>query len=164
MVDGVSFHIDVSGLDATLARLRGMETLQTAEMMDALARRGVEQTRERLETEKTTPEGAAWKPNLEGTSTLFSGGGAHLARTIDQASSATEARWGSGWIGARVHQFGAVIKPVNAKFLAFTLRGKQVFAKAVTIPARKYVGLSRENEREMIETAERFIGLIWGEG
>ncbi len=160
-MDGVSFHIDTNGLDALITRLNTLSALETTELMDGLGKRGMEQTRHRLEVEKRTPEGAGWKPNIEGTSTLFSGNGKHLAESINYTFGPNEARWGSGWIGARVHQFGAVIKPVNAQFLAFTLGGKQVFAKAVTIPARKYVGLSAANEIEMIETAERFLRIVW---
>ncbi|HEY8136260.1 MAG TPA: phage virion morphogenesis protein [Methylocystis sp.] len=160
MIPGVSFKIDVNGLQAAIAKLNG-DALHTYELMEGLGRLGQEQTRKRIESEKTTPAGRAWKPNKEGTSTLFSGGGVHLARSIDYSAGATEARWGSGWIGARVHQFGAVIVPVNAKTLVFTMKGKTVFAKKVTIPARTYVGLSVANEKEMIETAERFIGIIF---
>jgi len=175
MIPGVSFHIDVNGLSAAIAKLNG-DALHTFELMDALGRLGQEQTRRRISSEKTTPEGRAWKPNKEGTSILFSGGGAHLSRSIDYSAGALEARWGSGWIGARVHQFGAVIRPVNAKFLAFIpglasaqaagvanmhMATGMVFAKQVTIPRRTYVGLSVANEEEMIHTAERFIGMVF---
>jgi phage gpG-like protein len=158
---GVSFHIDVDGLSAAIAKLNG-DPLRKQELMDGLGKLGVEQTKKRIEEEKTTPEGRAWRPNREGTSTLFSGGGAHLARSIDYASSESEARWGSGWVGARILHFGGAIVPVNAKALAFQAGGKLVFAKRVTIPARQYVGLSRENETEMIETAERFEQQTFG--
>lgn len=54
--------------------------------------------------------------------------------------------------GARVHQFGAVIRPVHAKKLSFLVgvgRGRKrtaqrVFADEVTIPARPYLGLTPE--------------------
>lgn len=37
------------------------------------------------------------------------------------------------------HQFGAIIKPRNANALVFTVRGKKVIAKQVTIPARPFL-------------------------
>lgn len=155
-MDGVSFHIDTQGLSAVIARLNKAGALDKHELMEGLGRLGQQQTKKRIEIEKTTPQGAAWKPTIEGRGALFVTG-KHLARSIDYLASETEARWGSGWIGARVHQFGAVIRPVNAKALTFMLGGKRVFAKRVTIPARAYVGLSKANEQEMIRTAERFV-------
>lgn len=157
-MEGVSFHIDVQGLQAVLTRLGKASALDKRELMDGLGRLGEEQTRKRIEIEKTSPEGKAWKPTIDGRGALFVTG-THLARSIDYAASENEARWGSGWIGARVHQFGAVITPVNAKALRFDLGGKTVFAKKVTIPARPYVGLSATNAREMEETAARFLDL-----
>lgn len=156
MVDGVSFRIETRGLEATVAKLARFATGDRHELMQGLGRLGQEQTRRRIEVEKTTPGGAAWPKTRDGRGALFVTG-AHLARSIDFTASASEARWGSGWVGARVHQFGATITPKNAKVLAFVAGGKNVFAKRVTIPSREYVGLSAENEREMIETAERFL-------
>lgn len=155
-MDGVSFHMDVNGMSAVLTRLNRAAALEKHELTEGLARRGQEQTRHRLEVEKTTPEGKAWKKTIDGRAPLFVQG-QHLARNIDYIATETEARWGSGWIGARVHQLGAIIFPVAGKALVFKLGGKEVFAGKVTIPARRYVGLSRANEEEMIRTAERFL-------
>jgi phage gpG-like protein len=41
--------------------------------------------------------------------------------------------------GAFVHEFGAVIKPVRARFLHFYIDGQEIFAKQVVIPARPYL-------------------------
>lgn len=50
---------------------------------------------------------------------------------------------GTNRVGARVHQFGATIKPKTAKVLAFPGPGGTVFAKQVTIPARPFMPLSQ---------------------
>lgn len=47
---------------------------------------------------------------------------------------------------AAVQQFGATIRPKNKKFLVFTLGGKKVFAKKVTIPARPFFPFSKAGE------------------
>jgi phage gpG-like protein len=46
----------------------------------------------------------------------------------------------------RVHQYGAIIKPVKAKRLVFTPRGskKTYFAKQVTIPPRPFMPIRNE--------------------
>jgi phage gpG-like protein len=155
-MDGIAFRLEVTGLDAALARIAAAGRLEFYELLDGLSRQGVDQTKRRIEIEKTSPEGAAWPKTTDGRAALFVGG-THLARSIDHAVSGDAAIWGSGWIGARVHQFGAVIKPVNARFLAFTIGGQKIFAKKVTIPARPYLGVSAQNAVELEETAARFI-------
>ena len=117
---------------------------------------GQQQTQRRIEEEKTSPEGAAWPLTSDGRAALFVTG-VHLARSIDHAASANEAIWGSGWIGARVHQFGATIKPKSAKALHFMIGDKQVFATKVVIPARPYLGVSAENAADMEAAAAKFM-------
>jgi phage gpG-like protein len=162
MADGVSFEVKVTGLEGVITRFNAMGALDKHELMDGLGRLGQRQTRRRLEVEKTTPGGAAWKPTRDGRGALFVTG-THLARSIDYQASETEARWGTGVVMARVHQFGATITPKNAKALVFMAGGKKVFTKRVTIPAREYVGLSEANKAQMIRVAERFIGEVAGQ-
>jgi phage gpG-like protein len=159
-MDGISFTLEISGLDAALARLRATGHVEFYELLDGLARQGMDQTRRRIEIEETSPQGVAWKKTLDGRAPLFVTG-AHLARSIDHAVSGDSAIWGSGWIAARIHQFGGVIKPVNGKALKFWWQheGFVNFAvvKSVTMPARPYLGVSEQNARELEETAVRFI-------
>lgn len=158
---GLAYKLEISGLDAALARLNSLGTLDFHHLLDGLSRLGAEQTKRRIEVDKTTPAGAAWPKTTDGRGALFVTG-SHLARSIDHAVSGDAAMWGSGWIGARVHQFGAVIRPVRAKCLAFSIGSQKVFTKKSTIPARQYVGVSAENARELEHTAARFIGLRLG--
>lgn len=159
MSGGIAFKLEVSGLDAMLTRLGATGRIEFQELLDGLSRQGMTQTRRRIEVEKTSPEGKAWPKTTDGRSALFVQGN-HLYRSIDHAVVGDSAVWGSGWIGARVHQFGAVIKPVNAKRLAFSIGGKKVFAKKVTVPARAYLGVSEANARALEQTAARFIGSL----
>jgi phage gpG-like protein len=152
----VGVRIEVVGLDATLGRLEALGRIEFDELLDGLARMGQQQTQRRIEEEKTTPDGAAWPLTRDGRSALFVSG-THLYRSIDHSASATEARWGSGWIGAKVHQFGATIVPKDARALHFTFGGKDVFAKKVTIPARPYLGVSEANARDLEAAAAKFI-------
>ena len=152
----VGVAIQLVGLDAALARLEALGRIEFDELLDGLARMGQQQTQRRIEDEKTTPEGAAWPLTRDGRKALFVTG-THLYRSIDHAASASEARWGTGWIGAKVHQFGAVIRPKDAKALSFTVGGKRVVAKKVTIPARPYLGVSEQNARDLEAAAMTFI-------
>jgi phage gpG-like protein len=152
----VGVAIQLVGLDAALARLEALGRIEFDELLDGLARMGQQQTQRRIESEKTSPEGAAWPLTRDGRKALFVTG-THLYRSIDHAASASEARWGTGWIGAKVHQFGAVIRPKDAKALSFTVGGKRVVAKKVTIPARPYLGVSEQNARDLEAAAMTFI-------
>jgi phage gpG-like protein len=152
----VSVQVEVVGLPQTLGRLQALGRIEFDELLDGLARMGAQQTQRRIKEEKTTPEGAAWPLTRDGRAALFVSG-KHLYLSIDHAASATEARWGSGWIGAKVHQFGAVITPKDGKALHFSLGGKDVFARKVTIPARPYLGVSEANARDLEAAAAKFI-------
>lgn len=152
----LNVQLDISGLEAAMQRLNAMGNLQYHALLDGLGALGVAQTHRRIQSEKTSPDGAAWPANLNGGSILFRTG-THLSDSIQHAAGANEVHWGTGWIGARVHQFGAVIRPVKGKVLAFMLGGVRVFARKVTIPARPFLGVSPANARELLETAERYV-------
>jgi phage gpG-like protein len=60
-------------------------------------------------------------------------------------------------IYALIQQKGGVIKPVKKKTLKFKVGGKWVSAKQVTIKARPYLGISKEDWREIGDTISDFI-------
>lgn len=153
---GIGVEITVNGLEAALSRLARLEEPLKGELLEGLGALGVSQTQRRIASEKTSPQGAAWPVTAEGKGALFRTG-AHLYDTMQHVAGADSVRWGTGWKYAPVHQYGAVIKPKNARALFFTLGGKKVFARKVTIPARPFVGLSAANQLEMVKTAERFV-------
>lgn len=68
-----------------------------------------------------------------------------LQRSVNYKSDQTGVTIGTNQMPrAAVHQFGAVIKPKNAKRLAFPgPGGKMIFAKKVTIPARPFLPLRK---------------------
>lgn len=160
---GVSLTLDASGLDGALKVLEPLLEFEGSELMSIIGAMGESQTRRRIESEKTSPDGAAWPPNLKGTSILVETG-QHLLYSIAWQSSASEAEWGSSWEFAHVHQDGMTIKPKNAKHLAvpaaaFGASGGVRFAKQVTIPARPFVGLSSDNAEEIVDLVTDYFGL-----
>ncbi len=109
------------------------------------------------------PYGRAWKR-------LRMRAGMPLLDTGALAASIS-AQPGPGWFRlvapkkyAAVHQFGATIKPVNGKYLAWGVRGRKgkVFAKQVTIPARPFFpDAARGIPRDMAEAFdEEFRELV----
>jgi len=109
------------------------------EMLDSVGSEIASQTQRRIEREKRSPDGEAWKPWSEQTarrrsgtqSLLFFEG--HLAGSIDHEVAGDEVRVGSGLVYAAIHQFG----------------GRAGRGRKVEIPARPYLGLSDENRDEI---------------
>ncbi len=154
----VSIRLDSTELDDALVRLEPLLDFEPAPLMAAIAALGESQTRRRIETEKTSPDGTPWVPNHNGTSILRETG-RNLLDSVASTSSATQAEWGASWEFAHVHQFGAVIEPKDAKALAFQIGGQNVFAQKVVVPARAFVGISAENEIEIRDLVTDFLGL-----
>jgi len=104
----------------------------------------------RFEREEA-PDGTPWQPSRraleQGGQTLTDHG--ILRLSINHASTARSAEAGTNVIYAGVHQEGAVIRPVNAKALIFQIGGRTVSAQEVTIPARPFLGIGADDEREL---------------
>jgi len=93
--------------------------------------------------------------NRKGSKPLYASGALH--DSIDYKSGLGQVTVGSPLIYAAIHHFGGIIKPKNAKALAFSSGGKQYFAKSVTIPARPYLGISPDNAREIEDVVGDFM-------
>lgn len=154
----VSITMDVTGLEGALKTLRPIFDFEPTELMTAIAAMGESQTRRRITDEKTAPDGSAWEPNSQGTSILMETG-QHLLSSVAWTASESEAEWGAAWEYAHVHQNGIVIVPKQAKALIFQLGGRTVAAKSVTIPARPFVGLSADNEQEILDLVTDVLGV-----
>ncbi len=157
----IGITLTINGLTGPLnammsAAARGL--LNVATLKQALAEKMVDQVTQRIEVEKTAPDGTAWPKTRDGRGALFVTG-EHLARSIQSSIGAEAIEVGSGWIGARIHQLGGVITPVKAKALVFRAGGKTVFAKKVTIPARPYLGFSDANLAVLKGIAEDALAL-----
>lgn len=149
--------IGLQGLAPLEGKLEALGLEAGHAVLEVMLRTVQQQTRERIAQTKRGPDGEAWpvrkddgKPALFHTGAFFD--------SIDYAMHYPSGEVGTGHVGARVHQFGAVIRPVNARALAFTLpSGRKVLAKKVTIPARPYLGVDGEN---MAELEEAVVGTL----
>ena len=157
---GTAVEIIEQGLNEAIARIERLTALDRHELMDSIGRLVQLQTRQRIEVEKTAPNGTPWAKTWRGSSILFNTG--TLADSIDYLSNQHEVHVGSPLVYARIHQFGGTIKPKDKKALAFKGGdGQARFAKQVTIPARPYLGLSADNIAEAEEVIAEFIeGLL----
>lgn len=155
----VGLSIEVHNLAAANSLIARFADLDEAALLERIGTIGEEQTRRRIEEEKTSPDGQPWPANAEGGNILMRTG-EHLRDSLAFEVGSGEVSWGSSWEYAHVHQYGAVISAKNVRGLSFLVGGRRRFAKRVTIPARPFVGLSTENGRELEQiTIEWLSGL-----
>lgn len=143
-----SITIVATGFDTVDAALKRLDPLDTGKLLEAIARLIQGQTRERIEVEKTSPDGVSWKPNRAGTPTLHASGA--LSLSIDYAVSGHHITVGSGLDYARIHQMGGTIRPKNKDALKFAIGGGFAVVQSVTMPKREYLGISTDNASAII--------------
>jgi phage virion morphogenesis protein len=116
-------------------------------------------TMERFETE-TAPDGKPWKPSkralLDGGKTLSDS--TQLRSSIVSEAGSDQVAVGSNKIYAGVHNDGAIIRAKTAKGMVFQLPGGLGFRRVmqVELPARTFLGLSREDETEIVALTEDY--------
>lgn len=101
------------------------------------------------------PDGVPWAPTHRGGQILVDS--ARLRNSMDKDVSVNAVSVGTNVIYAATHQRGATIKPKRARFLAFQIDGKPVFAKSVTIPARPFLGFGDEDVKAVRGELADFI-------
>lgn len=113
-------------------------------------------TMERFDRERT-PEGAPWQRSwralLQGGKTLQSTG--RLRDSITLNVQGKKISVGTNVKYAPVMQFGAVIRAKSGKYLTFkTPMGGWAKVQSVKIPARPFLGLSKDDEQAIILAIE----------
>lgn len=157
---GVGYELKLEGSEAALRKLgAAAERLEYATpLFDLVGAMLVTSTRDRFERE-TDPEGTPWpssiRVQLEGGKTLFDSG--HLANSFSHEPSNSGVEVGTNVLYAAIQQFGGVIRPVSADALHFSIGGRDVFVKEVTIPRRAFLGLEAADEEAIEEIAGDYV-------
>tara|TARA_R110002020_G_scaffold10801_22_gene41107 strand:+ start:28456 stop:28977 length:522 start_codon:yes stop_codon:yes gene_type:complete len=152
---GVGLAVEIKA-DAALAALGKAEakTEQPRDLYDAIGLALLASTDYRFETEQS-PDKTPWPKSmrvlLEGGKTLTDSG--HFRSSMAHEATDTGVAVGTNAIQGAIHQFGGVIRAKNAKALAFSIGGEKVFVQSVTMPARPYLGLSDDDEADIIALA-----------
>lgn len=130
---GVAYTVRLDA-DLAVAALQRLSEIEVAELAAAIGEMVVGQTRNRILDEKTSPEGAPWAPwskryaaGRDNRHSLLVGRQT-LHDSIASYSAGNEARVGTNMVYGAIHQFGG--------------RG---------IPARPYLGLSKQNVADIRE-------------
>lgn len=148
----IVIEVDFRDLDKIKQFVSGLEHLDASDLMASIAAEGKYQTERRIGDEKTAPDGTPWTPIKDDDHPILVESGRHLLGYMGWVSTADEARWGSSWEFAHVHQQGAVI-PAKAG-------GKHKGAKATVIPARPFLGLSDDNRTDIGNLITDYFGRL----
>lgn len=134
---GVTHFLELENFNQVMDRLHGLGVWEKEALAFDLGAILKSSTRERVATEKTSPDGEPWTPwseaydetrNHDAHSLLVSEG--NLLDSIQNYSTGTTIKVGSNLVYAAIHHFG----------------GEDVDS---AIPARPYLGLSAEDEEEI---------------
>ena len=155
---GATFRIESKGGAEIEARLGDLAAAfgDLKPLMDQFGVYLESATIERFDAERA-PDGAAWPQSIrareDGGKTLTDSG--QLRSSVTSQAGADSVAVGTNKIYAGVHQFGATIAAKNARALAFFLPGGLGLVRVpeVTIPARPFLGLSGEDEAELLALA-----------
>lgn len=180
---GVS--MEITGQEAALAELGGyIQRAQNPQgLFDNIGISLVTSTQHRFEV-GVGPDGSPWPPSLraiaEGGKTLLLSG--RLMRSVTYRASAAGVEVGTNTIYAAIHQLGGVIhqaarsasvhfkknKRTGARLPGFRkakgadeTRAVNIGAREIHMPARPFVGLDDDDNREIIQISEDWLA---GEG
>ncbi|WP_027366937.1 phage virion morphogenesis protein [Desulfocurvibacter africanus] len=137
----VALQVDLSGIDRLAKRLERLRHLDTRGLLDDIGATVEAQARERIASEKESPEGEPWQAWSEryrltrvGDKSLLSDQG-HLYDSIThtQGIVGDTVEVGTNLVYAAIHQFG----------------GQAGRRGSATIPARPYLGLSEGNVSDL---------------
>ncbi|CAM5398494.1 hypothetical protein AFEL58S_01997 [Afipia felis] len=159
----VSVVVNTHGLAEAVAQLNRLTSWKVEDGARHIAPILESQTLRRVDVEKRSPRGEAWKPNRTGTSILRRTG-RHLRDSIAGRAAGADAIVEAHWEHAHVHQTGMDIHPRNGKALVFRVgaNAQPIFARKVTIPKREFIGLSRDNEAEIVEELNAMLDSLGG--
>lgn len=158
-----SIKAELSGdTDELLKRLNRLSQLEIRGALNSIAEGLRTSTVERF-TEEKSPEGKKWKPSIraqeEGGKTLTKT--SRLKTSIRSEVSDRGLAVGTNDIRAATHQFGdeRTIRAKNKQYLTFKIGGqwKNVTFVKVNIPARPFLGISKEDEQDIKDALEEIV-------
>lgn len=145
-----------------LSKLKKISNTDTAGTIKAIAEGLRTSTVERFANEES-PEGTKWKPSVRvsenGGKTLTKSAG--LKTSIKSQSNNSGLAVGTNLEYAATHQYGAdrTIHARKVKNLKFKVGGRWVSTPSVrvSIPARPFLGISKDDDAEIKEIVEEIV-------
>jgi phage virion morphogenesis protein len=159
---GVNIETKIEATAAAAAFERLARVVSDPEpVLRAIGVGGVELVQTRFQKAED-PEGNPWRPlntayaaEKRGPGILReSGMRGGLMASVTFKTTSDSVAWGSNKVHAAIHQLGSTITPKKGDRLFFRIGGALVAAKSVTIPARPYLGIGKDEEEMMLDVVE----------
>jgi phage gpG-like protein len=158
---GIKFTIngaDINRLISVTNRIKLAMTGGIFGLMPAIGQLLETQHRRRVTSEKTSPDGDAWAPNIRGSSILFQSGA--LAAGFNASSTLFTVRMGPpGLPYALIQQVGGTM---TGDPMVFNANGRLIMAERSEVPARPYMGISVQNWVEIKQLIDRHVSRGFG--
>lgn len=157
-MSSISVRLD-GDTEKLIAKLRSIGNVDKSGIMNAIAEGLRTSTVDRF-AKQESPDGTKWQPSIRvsqkgGKSLILSSA---LRTSIKAESDRNGAAVGTNMVYAATHQFGdeRTIRAKKSKYLKFQIGGKWVSVPSVhvRIPARPFLGVSKEDEEEIREILE----------
>jgi phage gpG-like protein len=157
----IRFDVDkrsVSYITSTINRIKLVLRGGASAMMKEIGELMETQHRRRIISEKTSPDGAAWKPNIRGTSILFQSGA--LAHGFQSKASMFTVTLGPpGLPYSYIQEAGGTM--TGNPYMVFRANGDLIYAKKAKVPARPYMGISPQNWLEISQLVDRHMSRMF---
>ena len=163
-------RIEITSDSLTEALARISEALSdTAPLMQDIGEYMVKSTNDNF-TSGSDPDGKPWAPRTQTTLDAYAarkdkpgprpliGPTKSLSGTISYEARADDVTWGSNMIYAAVQQFGAEAGEFGAR-MGVNKKGRRYFMPIPwgNIPARRFLGVGKEDETALIEIVEEYL-------
>jgi len=130
------------------------------QVLDEVGEAVVSLTMRRFEEGKG-PDGVEWPTSAraaaEGGQTLVDRGGLRDSITHDLLPGASGVEVGTNLRYGAIHQFGGTVKAKTGNGLRFRVAGQWIRKAAVTIPERPYLGLSSDDEADLVAIVDDWM-------
>jgi phage gpG-like protein len=158
----IRFDVDkrsVSYITSYLNRIKLVLRGGASAMMKEIGELMEQQHTRRITSEKTSPDGAAWKANIRGTSILYKTGA--LASGFKSSSSMFTVTLGPpGLPYSFIQEAGGTM--TGNPYMIFSVNGGLIHAKKAKVPARPYMGISPQNWLEISQLVDRHMSRMFG--
>ncbi|MEM1284947.1 MAG: phage virion morphogenesis protein [Pseudomonadota bacterium] len=139
---GAQLTVDLRGFDTADRALADLAGFEKHQLLDELGQEVEGQTKRRIMSEKTAPDGSPWAPNRTGTPILVQTGALH--GSIAHLVTSDETQIGSNLVYAGVHNDG----------------GRAGRGAGFQMTQRQFLGLSAENESDLVALIEDFLARL----
>jgi phage gpG-like protein len=158
----IRFDVDkrsVSYITSTINRIKLALRGGASAMMREIGELMETQHRRRITSEKTSPDGQAWTPNIRGTSILFKTGA--LAYGFQSRASMFTVTLGPPSLPySYIQESGGTM--TGSPHMVFRANGDLIYARKAKVPARPYMGISPQNWVEISQLVDRHMSRMFG--